>query len=414
MTEESADPAAEIEGLIAAARKAPHNFVLMKTKDGVALKGHKTKSAKALVPLAKAAGGMPAISCMGVMTVKGRRIDLAVEDDDVPNSLPQLAKRYFKSIGVKAKVQITLPSGEVVGDGDPDDEGDETETEGVGDGTQPSETAVAPEDWKAHLTARLRVLVPQVKALADAGAAGADRLVAAIKAAGAEISGGNADKAGQLLDAVERALGSASKAAQGDGDSVPPPVPTDLTGLLAELREFAGRIAAMTDIDRKRLLAGLAAAANAAIKSGDPTASARAMDALRAALADGPVARGPATLPIWRDARDSVNDQLGRLQDAMRNHGMPLFARIADKGLNGITETRLVRLQAGLMDLDAAADEARPQAAAKVRAAVGEMRAFLSSNPVLPLLEANPLKVPVTLRTTLGEALDRIEQAVAG
>ena len=183
----TANAAAEIESLIASARKAPHNFVLMKTKDGVAIEGHKTKTAKALIPLVKAKGGMPAVSCMGQMEVTGKLITLKVEDEKVPGTLPKLAKRYFKSLGIHAKIQIALPSGELISDGE-DEEGapgtdaapDEAET---GDAT---EAPVRPLDHKGDLEDRIKTLIPLVKAAIEKGVAGADRLPAAMKqAAGA-------------------------------------------------------------------------------------------------------------------------------------------------------------------------------------------------------------------------------------
>ncbi len=65
------------------------------------------------------------------------------------------------------------------------------------------------------------------------------------------------------------------------------------------------------------------------------------------------------------------------------------------------------------MELDAARGAARGGAADKVRKASAALRSFLESSPVLPLLEANPLKVPMTIRASLTAALDRIEQSLA-
>lgn len=126
----------------------------------------------------------------------------------------------------------------------------------------------------------------------------------------------------------------------------------------------------------------------------------------------GPAGGAPRLLPIWQRARDATNDQLGKLEGALRGHGMPLFARIADKGLNGVTEGQLVALQAALMDCDAAAGEVRGRAVEKARGAVGGMRSFLASNPVLPLLDDNPLGIAVSIRATLSAALDEVETAL--
>ncbi len=423
----SDDPADEINALMAAARKIPHNFVLMKTKDGVVIEAHKTKEARALLPLAKARGGMPAISCSGIMTVQGRLINLAVDDPDVPGTLPLLAKRHLKSIGVMAKVQITLPSGAVIGDGDEAEDGDAPEVAPevapvvapeVAPEVAPDSAAAAAElpvagdtDRKAALNDRLQKLVPGVRSAAEKGVPGVDRLVQAIRTAGTMVASGSFDEAEKIIAVVERAL---SQPAKPGATATGTTAPGDAAALAAELRALAAQVAAIPDAERKLALARLASAGGTALKAGDMAVAAARIAELRMALNAQPQGnrKTQPLVPVWQGARDTVNDQLGRLQAAMRNHGMPLFARIADKGLNGVTERHLVPLQIALIEMDQAQGEARAAAAALARRRVDAMRAFLQSNPVLPLLEANPLKVPVTVRATLGAALDDISRAL--
>lgn len=119
------------------------------------------------------------------------------------------------------------------------------------------------------------------------------------------------------------------------------------------------------------------------------------------------------TLEIWRDARDRANDQIGKLQGAMRGTRHPVFVRVADQGLNGVTGRLQVGLQVALMEVDAATGPARAQARAKALSALEEFRSFLASDPVVPLLEANPMKVVVDLRGNLGQACTAIEQALS-
>ncbi|MFN4158316.1 MAG: hypothetical protein ACK4GO_07940 [Gemmobacter sp.] len=196
------DPTREMEDLIAAARKIEHNFVMMKTKEGVVIEASKVKSCEGLVPLAKAKGGMAAMSVSGIMKVDGKVMTLRAADDDVQRALPRLAKKHFKALGIKCKVVIQLPGGALLDD---EDDGGEGETRKVADGMVAP--VAAPEDAEpdlgAALMARLRAVVPQVKALTDQGMAGADRLVAAVKAAGAEIAAEAHDRAGKLLDVIE-------------------------------------------------------------------------------------------------------------------------------------------------------------------------------------------------------------------
>ena len=123
-------------------------------------------------------------------------------------------------------------------------------------------------------------------------------------------------------------------------------------------------------------------------------------------------AGGP-TLAVWQEARDAANDQLVKLQAALRGTRHPMFLKIADGGLNGFTGKFLVGMQVALMNVDQAREgEARAKAAQKARVAIGNVRGFLQSHPVVPLLERNPFKVPVALRAVLIPALEQIERSL--
>ncbi|MCW1917490.1 hypothetical protein NX862_01860 [Rhodobacter sp. KR11] len=119
-------------------------------------------------------------------------------------------------------------------------------------------------------------------------------------------------------------------------------------------------------------------------------------------------------LPVWMAAREVADQDIDALQKALRGHKAPIFAKIADAGLHGITSGELTRMQAALMDLDRAAPADRPKAAARTRAAMTQMRGFLDGNPGLALLERNPFGLTIGLRQTLGRALAQIETALAG
>ena len=121
---------------------------------------------------------------------------------------------------------------------------------------------------------------------------------------------------------------------------------------------------------------------------------------------------GTKAMPIWTAAKDQVGAQLGKLQVAFRNTGDPLAIAIADKGLNALTQRLQVGLQAALMGFDSAPPGQRGAAAAKLRAAAAEMQQFLANDPVLPMLEANPCGVLVTIRSSLGSALSGVERAI--
>ncbi len=218
---------------------------------------------------------------------------------------------------------------------------------------------------------------------------------------------------GGLIAAGDVAAGVAAiKEAQGALKTATPAV-EGAVGQQRELVALIGRIKeiAATDPGRSKEMVALAQQAGAALKAGETDKAEGLIAQLRSAVGAGtPPGK---VLGIWRDAREETGAQLGQLQDAMKNSGLPLFERIADRGLNSVTETRLVSLQVGLMEVDSAQGEARGKAVDKASAAISEMRDFLKTNPVLPLLEANPLKIPLTLRATLGRALDDIDRALA-
>jgi hypothetical protein len=198
----------------------------------------------------------------------------------------------------------------------------------------------------------------------------------------------------------------------------PPPGPSqgdtvkELAGLIRRIPEAAG-----ADAGLKAKLAKLATDANAQIKANDLEAAGGLITQLREAIDAGGAAAKPAgrkSLPTWIDAKEEAGAQIGKLQEAMRGLGHPLFARLADQGLNGITGRLQVGLQVALTELDGASGEARVKAQQKARGAVADLRSFLSTDPVLPLLEDNPLGVPVTLRAGLSHALDTIDAVIAG
>lgn len=127
---------------------------------------------------------------------------------------------------------------------------------------------------------------------------------------------------------------------------------------------------------------------------------------LPAGLPDAP---RPPVVPIWTDATDTAGEQIGALQGFLKGSGLPLFEKIADSGLHGITSGEFTKMRAALFDYDKAPGDTT---AAGVITAIGAMRGFLGGNNAVALLERNPFGVTVTLQSTLGSAMDRIERIV--
>lgn len=140
-------------------------------------------------------------------------------------------------------------------------------------------------------------------------------------------------------------------------------------------------------------------------------AAPRPQPAAAAAASAAPPRKEP-LLPIWRDAKDDAGEQLGKLQTTLRASKHPLLLRIADQGLNAVTGRLQTGLQAALMDYDRASpDDAGAQA--KVEAAVAEFRSFVQGSKLLPMLDANPFGVKLSLHADLSRALDEIDASLA-
>ncbi len=128
-----------------------------------------------------------------------------------------------------------------------------------------------------------------------------------------------------------------------------------------------------------------------------------------AAPAPGRASPAANMLPIWLDAKETIDDAISKLQAQMRDVPHPLLARVADQGLSGLTGRLRVGLQVALTEYDRAASTDRPTLVPKVQSALAAFRTFLDTDRVIPLLERNPFQVPVTIRATLGAALDTID-----
>ena len=117
-------------------------------------------------------------------------------------------------------------------------------------------------------------------------------------------------------------------------------------------------------------------------------------------------ATSPSLLSIWRDAKERVDGNIGALQASMRKMtGVPQLAKLADSGLNGLTDKRSVGMMVALMEADNGN-------AGKLRKATAAFRTFLASD-VAASIDNNPFHIAVGLAGTLGAALDEIDRRSA-
>jgi hypothetical protein len=123
-----------------------------------------------------------------------------------------------------------------------------------------------------------------------------------------------------------------------------------------------------------------------------------------------PSQSGSDPVGIWWDTKDRLNEQLEKLRHAFMNTEHPLAGAACEAGLGAFSAGILVRFQAALIDFNTADDRDREARVEKVRQLGGELGNFVATNDMLPLLEANPFGVSVTVRADVLSAIERIVQ----
>lgn len=113
----------------------------------------------------------------------------------------------------------------------------------------------------------------------------------------------------------------------------------------------------------------------------------------------------PKLMPIWIDAKEAVDEGIGKLQTALRSTGDGDLEQIAEFGLFGATEGENVAMMKALREADGGAENGLRL----VRDAVADYRDFLAGAPIVDLIEKNPFGVTVPMRRTLGAALKELD-----
>lgn len=115
---------------------------------------------------------------------------------------------------------------------------------------------------------------------------------------------------------------------------------------------------------------------------------------------------------VWRDAKEETDAALEALGRELRTYEDPDLDRIADFGLFGIGKGENVALNKALIEFSAARGDGRAAAAKNLRAAVAAYRTLINGKLVGDI-DNNPYGVQVSVRATLGHALDEIDRAAA-
>ena len=211
----------------------------------------------------------------------------------------------------------------------------------------------------------------------------------------------------------------------------PPPPPQGEAAEVALRHALAGLIgripaAAGEDAARKATMLKVAAMANDLLKAHNTAAAGTTIERLRQVIdaasppggAQAPavdlaaVDRWKAARAVWETAMETVDGQIGALQQVLRGSGDEELEEIAEYGLNAVTAGHKVPLMAAMMEIGAGSPESLARSGPKALAMVQAFRAHIDGDERVAACDENP-EVPVSIRATLGPALAGLEAALA-
>ena len=433
MADDSDDPAFDADEIGKLLMKAKSGgdaltfaFGLTAKPDDCVLLLHLRKPGQALKKDVKGLPVKTAKTCFGTFTVAEGEVRLQPVKP-VKGMIKQLKKRFRNAGLMKYTPVLVGPGGEVIDEDTlPDDDltGDDDDAPEAVAETAPEagpEVAPAPAIDTAALKKRLAAIVPKVQALTGDMA---DKLRQACLMAGQQINAGDA-AAEATLKRIEDVLARQPAVAPvSEAPPAPPPPPEAPQVPLARLQEtmakIVARIRALPDGPARTMLGGQAREILGFINEGAverAIAGIRTLtqDLLAAEQGDGGGSSPKADpMIVWRDAKEAVDVSIGALQSTLRGIDDPDLKRIADVGLNGITDGLQTRLMAALFDYNKSSGEGRAKAAAVLRTRAGELRKMIEGDPIIALCEDNPFGVKVAIRGPLGAALTELEAIADG
>ncbi len=112
---------------------------------------------------------------------------------------------------------------------------------------------------------------------------------------------------------------------------------------------------------------------------------------------------------IWNASKESTDKAIGALQGKLKGLGHPALNRIAEFGLNGITDGNQVGMMKALAEFNASTGEARQTAARNLEQQAAAYQSFLNSNVMIELVEGNPFGIEVDIKGPMGAALAKIK-----
>jgi len=125
-------------------------------------------------------------------------------------------------------------------------------------------------------------------------------------------------------------------------------------------------------------------------------------DETSATGADG--ANVSAALPVWQEAKEAVDVQLGQLYDKLKREGIPVFVTAANQ-IEGVLASYRTGLIKALTEYDIASGDAKEKARANALQVVADYQARIPQDKHIIAADTNPFGVTVSARETLGAAL---------
>lgn len=381
----------------------------------------------------------------GTLSVEGKLVTLECE-----RILPALAKKlkkFLKFNKVLRNVRVLDADGNVLeediedlpedaeedGEDAADTDLDEIEPEEDGDaGAEADSADIRAEDARAFdagaLAARIKALEPRISELGDEKN-GKPLHKALVEAAGF-LKAGDGARAESVLDRIDAVLTKlAESSAAAAAQAQPQPGAVSQQKLQKAAAKLAQRVKALPEGDVRTMLANQVRDVAGAIQEGAIERAIAGLKTLRTDLdqsernleQDGaeetaqpsaaPAEPKGDPLEIWNEAKSQTDTAIGRLQERLKQEGNPELDRIAEYGLNGVTEGNQVGLMKRLFDYNAASPPDRAAAAGRLAEQTSEYRKFLAGSELIALCEQNPF-VSVDIRGPLDAALSKIEDAV--
>ena len=349
----------------------------------------------------------------GVVNGKGLEIafNLSSSDGfDKPPGKELILKDFLKT---EADMKFK-PSYQIVTDLPEVDESDD-DVDSTGD-TSPAESDSTATDSSLadQFKVRLTALVARLKAAAGTPAGGEAKL----KASEANVFARKEDfvQANALLDQADDLLNSASDTTSSSSEtdtSLADQFKVRLTALVAQLKAAAGTSAggeAKLKASEANVFARKAdfVQANALLDQADDLLNSAANSVTDSEL-DSATETATDVLAVWRDAKESVDDQLNKLSAELRNSSHPYLQEIGGVGLHELAKDQggiYVSMQASLFEFNGSDGVGRQKAAAKVLDAVNNYRSFVETSEVLKVVDQHK---NTTLVSSLRDALNKLE-----